>query len=260
MKQKITTLLLLLSILSLCVCSGLIYHDYHKKAAADAALEAIGEMKPPLKNQGTEEPSGTNPEQIPTDQTDGHPSLSVMDFAKIKAVNADVVAWLTIPDTQIDYPVVQGRDNAYYLNHDVKKRSNKNGTLFLDYRVHADFSDFNSVVYGHHMKNANMFHNLTLFKDKSFWDSHPSATLYTQDFTYRVEIFAAAVIKQDSALYEYAFASPAERMAHLDEIRSCAMFYRDIGVTETDRIVTLSTCSYEFSGARYIVLGVLRPT
>jgi len=238
MKQTLTIILLMLSFLSLCVCGGIIYLDYREQAAADVAAEETSNMKPAL-----------------PEPQEGSPDLPIMDFTELKAGNPDVVAWLTLPDTKIDYPVVQGEDNAYYLNHDAKKRPNKNGAIFLDYRAHADFSDFNSVIHGHHMKSGAMFQNLVKFKEKAFWDSHTSAILYTPGYTYSLEIIAVAVVRHDSPLFQYAFASPAEKTAHLDEIRGSAKFYRDVGITGDDRIVTLSTCSYEFKNARTMVIA-----
>jgi len=246
MKRKILTVLLALSFLVLLIIGGLFYLDVQENAAADAALTEITEMKPEL----SELPG-------PPDKTDGPQSLPLMNFTGVKAENPDIIAWLTVPNTKIDYPVVQSKDNSYYLTRDAKKNKNANGALFLDYRVHADLSDFNNVIYGHHMKSGAQFQNLIKFKEQAFWDSHISATLYMPAHTYRLEIIAVAVVGQNSTLYEYAFPSPAERITHLDEIKSAAKFYRDVGVTENDRIVTLSTCSYEFNNARTVVIARL---
>jgi len=243
MKKRILTISLILSFLALCISGALFYLDIQENASADAALKEINEMKPEL------------PEKL--GQGDDSKPRPLMDFTGVKSKNSDIIAWLTIPGTVIDYPVVQGKDNSYYLSRDAKKNKNSNGALFLDYRVHADFSDFNSVIYGHHMKSGMQFQNLIKFKERVFWDSHPSAGLYTPTNTYRLEIIAVAVVRQNSPLYGYVFSSPAERKAHLDEIKSAAKFYRDVGVTENDRIVTLSTCSYEFNNARTVLIAKL---
>ena len=246
MKIRITTVLLVLSVIALCVSGGFLYLKIQENAAAATALVEIRGMKPEL----PELPDLTAPR-------DGLPPLPLMDFTGIKAENPDIIAWLTVPDTVIDYPVVQAKDNEAYLHTDAKKHANKNGALFLDYRVHADFSDFNSVIYGHHMKSGAMFQNLIKFKEQAFWDSHWFATLCTPEHTYILEFIAVAVIRPDSGLYRYAFASPSGRTAHLEEIRSAAKFYRDAGMTGDDRIVTLSTCSYEFNDARTVVIAKL---
>ena len=257
MRRKVLTILLVISVLVICIGGGIVYQKVQEETASDAALDEIAELKPDLielpedQVDGSQSPGQTG--SRPSEKTNG--SRSVMDFAGIKTKNPDVIAWLTIPGTVIDYPIVQSKDNSYYLTHDAKKKKNLNGALFLDYRVHSDFSDFNSVVYGHHMKSGRMFQNLIKFKDQSFWNSHSTATLYTPEHTYRLEFIAVAVVQQNSPLYRYAFPSPTERLAHLEEIKSAAKFYRDVGLTENDRIVTLSTCSYEFKNARTVLVA-----
>jgi len=242
LKKKIVTILLIVSIVSMCICGGVVYRDYRKNAAADAALGEIQEMKPDVS-----ESTGANDIE----------RLSIMDFTGFEESNSDIVAWLTVPDTNIDYPVMQAEDNDFYLLRDAKKRNNKNGTLFLDYRASAGFTDFSSVIYGHHMESGLMFQNLIKFKEKAFWDATPAAILYTPGCTYRLEFFAVAVVRQDSNLYEYVFEAPSDREAHIANIYSAAKFYRDIGVTEKERMVALSTCSYEFKDARTIVFARL---
>ena len=242
MKRKIITVLLIISIISTCVCGGVIYRNYREDVAADAALEEIQEMKPVVPDTD----SNVTEEQLP-----------LMEFDTLKESNSDIIAWLTVPDTKIDYPIVQAKDNDFYLLRDVKKRSNKNGTLFLDYHANAGFIDFNNVIYGHHMESGKMFQNLIKFKEKTFWDATLAATLYTSEYTYRLEFFAVAVVRQDSKLYEYVFESPSDREAHIANIYSEAKFSRDIGMTERDRIIALSTCSYEFKDARTIVFARL---
>jgi sortase B len=142
-----------------------------------------------------------------------------MDFTGVKAANAEITAWLVIDGTGIDYPVVQAPDNSYYLTHTAEKKQNKNGALFLDYRVHPDFSDFNNVIYGHNMRSGKMFAALVKFKEKAYFDAHTSGVLYAPGKTYRLEIFAVSIAKADSAHYGYAFVSPAEREAHLQMIQ-----------------------------------------
>lgn len=188
----------------------------------------------------------------------GESALPLLDFAPLTAVNGEIIAWLTVDGTEIDYPVVQAQDNDYYLTHDAERNKNRNGALFLDYRVHPDFSDFNNVVYGHNMKSGRMFGTLERFKEKAYFDEHPTGTLYTPEKTYRLAIFAAAVVKPDAAHYGYLFRSPSEREAHLKLIADTAVCWRDIGVTEKDRLLVLSTCSYEYKDARTLIFAKIR--
>jgi sortase B len=194
------------------------------------------------------------PAQEDAPQT-GDPELPLLNFSPLHATNQEIAAWLTLDGTDIDYPVVQGKDNNYYLTRTAEKKNSKNGAIFLDYRANPDFSDFSSVLYGHHMKSGKMFAPLVKFKEKAYFDSHKTGTLYTPGKTYRLEIFAAAVTKPDSDYYNYAFASPSERESHLNMIKDTAKLYKDIGITEQDKILTLSTCSYEYKDARTVVLA-----
>lgn len=181
----------------------------------------------------------------------------LLDFGGLLAQYPDLAAWLTIDGTMIDYPVVQAGDNSYYLDHTAQNVSNKKGALFMDYRNRRDCSDFNTVVYGHSMRlrSEAMFGGLPKFKEKAYFDSHKTGTLYTPEGTWPLEIFAVAVVEAGGAFYDYAFDSPASRQAHLDMIAAKAIFYRDIGAAEGDRLLTLSTCSYEFQEARTVVIA-----
>jgi sortase B len=185
------------------------------------------------------------------------PAPPRVDFTALADTNGEIGAWLVLDGTGIDYPVVQAADNEYYLSHTAERKRNKNGALFLDYRAHPDFSDFNNVVYGHNMKSGKMFGTLEKFKEKAYFDGHTAGILYTPGQTYRLEIFAVAVTGADSPCYGYAFVSPAEREAHLGYIRDAAKYWRDTGVTEKDRLLVLSTCSYEYKDARTLLFAKL---
>lgn len=198
------------------------------------------------------------------DESESVSSLPLMDFTDLRAKNPDVIAWVTLLDTpdNLDYPVTQTADNDYYLHYDVNKQPSRYGNPFLDSRAHADFSDFSSVIYGHNMSSTSAdtraFHDLILFKKRDFFDMHPEGMLYTPAKTWKLEIFAVALIKPDDAIYNYAFASDSEKEAQLEMIRDKkAMYYRDVGVTAKDHIVVLSTCSYEYKDARTVVIAKL---
>jgi len=235
MKMKFILSCMLLALLATCICGGIIHRGHQADTDADAAADKAQRLKPLADT-----------------------AESLMDFEALHTVSLDVIAWLALEGTAIDYPVLQSGDNEYYLRRDIKKQPNKNGALFLDYRVRADFSDFNNVIYGHHMRSGRMFQNLVKYKDKDFFDRHMTGFLYTPGRTWRLEIFAAAITEPNSAYYGYAFMSPAEKDAHLQMVKATALFYRDIGITADDVLLTLSTCSYEFKDARMVVLAACR--
>ena len=177
----------------------------------------------------------------------------------LQAKYPDAVGWITIPNTKIDYPFAQAADNDFYLHRDLDKQYLFAGTVFMDYRNSRDFSYFNTVLFGHHMKNRSMFGDLQKFNDQSFFNDNRTGTLFLADKTYTIEFFAFIVLKpSDAVIYDPTVSDPADEAAFLAHAKDKARFYRDIGVTTSDRIVTLSTCNYEFNDARMVLLGRLR--
>jgi sortase B len=187
-----------------------------------------------------------------TDADESNPTLS--DLQKI---NPDVCAWLTVDDTNIDYPVVQGKTNTTYINRDVYGEFSMSGSIFLDYRNQADFSDFYSLVYGHHMAGKVMFGEITDFQKKSYFDKHASGTLCLPDATYQIEWFAC--VKTDA--YDYEVFTPVERGQKeksqylLQYIKEHALQYREINVTEDEQIIGLSTCLDSITNGRVLLFG-----
>ncbi len=198
----------------------------------------------------TPEPLETDPHELPEEEEQ---PLEV-DFDALRQLNGDVVAWLYVPGTRINYPVVQGHDNNYYLYRLLDGTWNDNGTLFLDYRCRADFSDENSIIYGHHMRSGTMFATLTKYKDQSFYDEHPFLYLTTPTQKYRVDLFAGCIVEVDANIYQNEI--PPECLA---KYIGRSTFYPNHDIAAEGPILTLSTCSFEFENARYVVLGVLVP-
>ena len=171
-------------------------------------------------------------------------------------INPDVIAWLEIDNTQIDYLVVQGEDNMYYLNKDAFKNYSIAGALFLDYRNASDFTDFNSIVFGHNMKNGSMFGDLKKFKDKKFFSENTSGTLYLLEETHRLEIFAYLTVNAyGSMVFKTNMTTEDSQMAYLDYLCKNAVNYRDIGLSTDDRLLTMSTCAGDFTNARSILVA-----
>lgn len=183
----------------------------------------------------------------------GDPESMVIDFESLWKINEDIVAWIYCPDTRINYPIVQGSDNSYYLYRLLDGTWNVNGTIFMDYRNNSNFTDGNTLIYGHRMKTGAMFAELINYNRQSFYDEHPCMYIYTPDQTYRMDLFAACVVDSIGDIYGL---NPSD-----DVIRSCiekSTFIADLS-WPTGNVVTLSTCTYEYEDARYVVLGDLVP-
>ena len=183
--------------------------------------------------------------------------VSDIDFAALKAINSDVVAWICCPETVINYPVVLGGDNEYYLTHLVDGTENGNGTLFIDWKNSHGFSDENTVIYGHHMQSGKMFACLVEYADQAYYDAHPIIYLVTPEAKYKIELFAGYTTTFDSSAYMLRFSSAHEFAEWLREIAQKSDFKARMSLSTSDRIVTLSTCAYSFYDARYVVHGRL---
>ena len=182
-------------------------------------------------------------------------SLSLMDFTQLKEKNSQIVAWITLDDTILSYPVVQGTDNSYYLNRTADRQSAREGAIFLDYRAEPDFSNFSSVIYGHNTVSGTMFGSLQAFKDREYFDTHKSGVLYTPENTYALDIVSVAITQPTSDYYKYSFSSPSEIREHILMLKNTALFSRDFtDITEIDNLIFLSTCSYERSNARTVLV------
>jgi sortase B len=193
-------------------------------------------------------PTGSADEDAP------NPTLS--DLQKI---NPDVIAWLTVDDTRIDYPLVQGETNLDYINTAVDGTFSLTGSIFLDYRNADDFSDFYSLVYGHHIDGNLMFGEIPEFLEQEFFEEHTTGTLFLPECTRRIQWFAC----METDAYDVKLFHPTNyedeesRNELLDYIREESEQYRDIGVTDSDQIIALSTCESASTDGRILLIGRL---
>lgn len=181
-----------------------------------------------------------------------------IDFASLREINEDVVGWILMEDSVLNYPVVQAEDNSYYLHRLFDKTGNACGSIFLDGNNAGDFSDGHSIIYGHHMKDGSMFACLSNFKDEEYYKAHKSAYLLTEKKKYKIEFFAGYVSDIHTDAWRIDFASDEERLEWARGLVGKSDFESDVALQLGDRIITLSTCSYEFADARYVVSGILR--
>ena len=166
-------------------------------------------------------------------------------------LSEDAIAWLTIDDTSIDYPVMQGKDNSEYLNKDPYGEYSLAGSIFLDYRNAKDFSDDYSLIYGHHMEHKYMFGALDAFTDKKYFNNHTTGTLIINNKIYNIKLFAC--LEADSSVSEIFVPSSAEDA--LEYTKQHAKIYNEIN--NTDKLLALSTCKYPETTERIILLGVI---
>ena len=267
-KQKIVKTLAVLILLPVIVFSGWKIWSIESayKKSGDAYEEAASFVTIPEKEEN-EEPEEQLPEQTPEQSEEPEAEAEEeeeeqidwpeVDFDALLEINSDIVGWIYIEDTKINYPITRGEDNVYYSYHMWNKVYDGFGCIFMDYRNRRDFSDQNSVLYGHHMQNGTMFQNLHGYKKQDFYDTHKTAYLLTPYKNYRLEIFAAYVVSLAEDAWKTDFAEGEFEPWYMNAVeRSCI----ETGIVPTpkDKIVTLSTCSYEWEEARFVVLGILK--
>lgn len=250
-KKKSDVMLTIALIIAIAVFFYAAYNLYHifteyKKGTDE--YNSIEEMAVTERDSDSTEVAGPDAEP--------KPPLNV-DFDKLRSVNEDVIGWIyvdALPD--ISYPIVQGTDNQTYLHQTYEKNYNFAGTIFADYENARDFSDCNTLIYGHNMKNGSMFGHLKKFsEDQSLYDNDKYFWILTPDKNYRYEIISAYTTGVNSDTYTL-FKGPGEEFEeYLKRIKSYSEIKTDdTELTIKDKIVTLSTCTGNES-TRFVVQG-----
>lgn len=182
------------------------------------------------------------------------------DALRKKYKNQDIYAWIYIPGTAIDYPVLQHpTDDSHYLNYNLNGSKGYPGCIYTEKINSKNFTDFNTILYGHNMKNGTMFASLHYFETQSFFDNYPYVFVYREDQVLVYEVFAAYKRDDRHILYAYDFETEAGRQEYLDEIRSESENgrYRETEITANSHILTLSTCIRGAATNRYLVQAKL---
>lgn len=237
-----------------------IMSEYKEGEDAYGELEQFVSIPSELPVIPSESGEEENPDGTPAPQaTENLNQFPVVDFQSLQQINPDVVAWIYIPGTHVNYPVVQGDDNDYYLNHLFNGKSNSAGAIFMDYRNESDFSDSHTIIYGHQMNNKTMFNDLRKFEDQSFYDSHAVGYLLTPDQNYLLQFFSGYVSSVDTNAWQLNFNDENTFSSWLTDLQSRSAFTSQVQLREEDRIITLSTCSSAFENARFVLHARLVP-
>ena len=185
---------------------------------------------------------------------DAEPPLKV-DFDELRAINPDVVGWIYVEALpEISYPVCKGEDNDYYLHHTFRREYLYAGSIFEDYHNAPDFSDPNTIVYGHNMKNGSMFNHLKKLKDQAFYDRAPYFWILTPDGNYRYHIYSVMTVSVDSEAY-LLFGEGGENFLEWEKrLQKGSEVRNDLKLAADDKTVILSTCTSDDS-YRDIIIG-----
>lgn len=264
MKGKVlrVVLIVLASIVMIFSLVQIVKHYADEKEAEDVYSDFLDYVKEPDK---TEDFSKVETSDLSLKEVEGESTaipdaeenlLPVIDFDALKANYPHVVGWIYLPDTPINYPIVCGADNNQYLRHLPNGSYNDAGSIFLDYRCGKVGKTRNTVIYGHNMNNGTMFSTLTEYKHQGYFDDNPYIYLLTPEGNYRIEFYAGAVVDISSNIYS-ALPDDDTFKEVLEEVKNKSTFASDVRVGLSDNIVTLSTCSYEFENARFVMVGKL---
>ena len=185
----------------------------------------------------------------------------IMDFEELESINPDIYAWITIPGTKVDYPILRCQDDEnFYLTHDVQKNESSYGAIYTQSYNKDDFSDFNTVLYGHNMRNGSMFGDLDKYRKADFFNKNQDIYIYQPNRTLQYRIFAAYVFDDTHIMLDYNFDIMAQRVEYVDSIYSGEFkgnILKEPKVFASDKIITLSTCLNNIDDQRFIVQGVL---
>lgn len=183
-----------------------------------------------------------------------------IDFASLKKINKDIYAWIDIEDTNVHYPIVQSpTDDSYYLEHTIEGVKGYPGSIYTE-RVNAkDFSDFNTVIYGHDMKDGSMFKHLHKFEDPEFFETHDTVTIYTEKEIKTYRVYAAIVFDNRHLMYHFNNDDIEDRKAFIQAIngaRNMKNLYREgMTIDENSKLITMSTCITGQPDKRYLVVA-----
>lgn len=258
--RKLTTVLLSVVF---AVSLGFVIHQLtqYREAENTHQLSQQLAVKEPITEPVTELPEVTVPLSNQPEPDEAAATMLTLDIPALQEVNPDVLGWIRIPETKIDYPLLSAKDNQQYLHTAWDGSDNYAGSIYLEAQNSRDLSDFHSLIYGHNMANGSMFGNLILYRDQAFRDAHPYVYLNISGTVHRYEIFAAYTADIQSDTYRIGFRSAQRKQQAISYYLEQSVISADRSITFDDQILTLSTCTgtgdYNY---RWVVQAVLDAT
>lgn len=262
-KIKIAVSVILAAVMIVCIAAIAVY--YIKEKRAGDIYEEMQQQNEQITNTAAVETEKETIEETETAVLD-YEGMPEVDFESLWETNTDICAWITVPGTQVNYPVVQNAaatdpHDSYYLMRTVEKASGLPGAIYIEPCNEADFTDENTVIYGHNMKNGSMFGSLHDFKDDTFFQEHEYAYVVTPQKNLVYRIFAMVVYDDRHIMGSYDFSNTVSYQAFLDSLASNRnmgdLFREDTEVTTENKIITMSTCIKGQDDKRLLVEAVL---
>lgn len=265
-RKILLTLLFLLFVIGACIAGFKAYQIVSEYYAGEKLYEDLQQYTvlptaPPTQSEpdaSTETAETAAAETEPADTVIRDIEYPEIDFEKLLQINKDIVAWIHIDGTKISYPVVQGTDNRHYVSTLIDGSRNDTGSIFLDFRNQRDFSDRHTIVYGHNMRNGTMFHDICNYRTQAYYDEHPIGLIMTPEKNYYFEIVSGYVADLADPAWQLEFVDDEDLQQWLNGSIDRSPFISQFQPRPGDQVITLSTCTYEFNNARFVLVGILR--
>lgn len=252
--RKIVNIILVVIIIG---CLSIISYKYYNYSKDNKLNSEIQDLQPVINEEGlgnTDSDAAGNNSSEENDGQDGSYVSNSANEDELKSINSDYKMWIQIENTNINYPVVQGSDNDYYLKHNFRKESNISGTIFVESANDID-NDKNIILYGHNMRNGTMFNNITSYKEESFFEADNRINIIMNNKVYEYEVFSVYAKNVNEIDLAIGFANTDEFINYAYNEAEQSLYKKDVNFSENDNLLTLVTCSYEFTDARTIVVA-----
>lgn len=222
------------------------------------AQEEYGRLAESVSEETAATEASTVQEEVTEPESETEPPyISPIDFDSLAMINPDVVGWIRIPDTNIDYPIVQAGDNDEYLHKSFEGNETAAGCIFLDFESQSDMQGYNHIIYGHHMKNGSMFRDVVKYKDEDYFKEHQYFEIYTPKETIHLKAVSCYYIKNDPMVRKTQFRDDESFQAYVQKmLEPCE--YAEIPQEAVSRLFVLVTCSYEVDDGRTVLFAVER--
>lgn len=235
------------------VCLSIIGYKYYNYNKDDKLNSEIQDLQPVI-NEASDLDNNSSGENDGQDQSKEGNYVNSANEEELKSINSDYKMWIQIENTNINYPVVQSSDNDYYLKHNFRKESNISGTVFVESANDID-NDKNIILYGHNMRNGTMFNNITNYKEESFFNEDNKISIIMNNTLYEYEVFSVYVKNVNEVNLAIGFANEDEFINYAYNEADESLYKKDVDFSAEDNLITLVTCSYEFTDARTIVVA-----
>lgn len=249
----ISIVALVLGVILLIVAGIFFFNDWQSSKRAE---DATNEAREAVVTPSVTPTETTNESQAPEAAQTGNAGIPVVDWEKLHAINKDIVGWLQIPGTNVNYPVVQGASNNDYLRTTIRGDKAVEGSIFMDYESSRSLDDLHTILYGHNIKNGSMFHAIASYSDKDFFNQHRTAYYITPEKNVVLKALATYVTDgADMSVRKFDFANEQEFTDYVkDRISKSAVVADDFDVANVKHLFELSTCSYMREDGRTILL------